>query len=103
MRKRDREAVSGNELSLFYKGSCGVSCTEVGHRNQHKWLVRTIQTYFQGATWQRCQTHFTCNILDACPETLQGGLRGKLRLVFETPDMATARRLLEQMRASKAT
>ncbi|MEW6244400.1 MAG: transposase [Bacillota bacterium] len=53
--------------------------------DDHKGLVRAIQTHFQGATWQRCQTHFTRNILDACPKTLQGEFHGKLRLVFEAP------------------
>jgi transposase-like protein len=65
--------------------------------DDHKGLTRAIQTCFQGATWQRCQTHFTRNILDACPKALQGEFHGKLRLIFEAPDMITARRLLEEV------
>ncbi|MCR4425159.1 MAG: transposase, partial [Firmicutes bacterium] len=56
-----------------------------------------ITTHFQGATWQRCQTHFMRNILDACPKSLQRELHGRLRLVFDAPDMATARRLLNDI------
>jgi len=39
--------------------------------DQHKGLVRAISQYFQGATWQRCQTHFMRNILDKTPKQLQ--------------------------------
>ena len=42
--------------------------------DDHKGLVNAIEMHFQGATWQRCQTHFIRNILDACPKTLQGEL-----------------------------
>jgi putative transposase len=31
--------------------------------DQHKGLVLAIRRYFQGAVWQRCQVHFTRNIL----------------------------------------
>jgi transposase-like protein len=65
--------------------------------DDHKGLKRAVETRFQGATWQRCQTHFTRNILDGCPKALQGEFHGKLRLIFEAPDMVTARRLLEQV------
>lgn len=64
--------------------------------DDHKGLVNAIETHFQGATWQRCQTHFIRNILDACPKALQGELHGRLRLIFDAPDLVTARRLMEE-------
>jgi len=63
--------------------------------DDHKGLGKAITTHFQGATWQRCQTHFVRHILDACPKSLQGELHRRLRLVFDAPDMATTRRLLD--------
>src|SRR5690606_36661170 len=36
----------------------------------HKGLIRAIMLHFQGATWQRCQTHFMRNILDKTPKQL---------------------------------
>ncbi|PKK40354.1 DNA polymerase IV [Clostridiaceae bacterium JG1575] len=33
-----------------------------------KALVRAIGKHFQGAAWQRCQTHFSRNLLDVCPK-----------------------------------
>jgi putative transposase len=59
--------------------------------DDHGGLVKAIQTQFQGASWQRCQTHFSRNILSGCPKVLQAELAAQLRLVFEAPDLATAR------------
>lgn len=76
--------------------------------DQHAGLVKAVQTHFQGATWQRCQTHFTRNILDACPKSQQSALKAKLRLLFEAADPATARHWLTEIltafgdRAAKA-
>ncbi len=65
--------------------------------DDHKGLVRAVETHFQGATWQRCQTHFVRNILDACPKALQSELHGRLRLIFDAPDLATARRFMDEV------
>ncbi|RDV80168.1 IS256 family transposase, partial [Ammonifex thiophilus] len=35
--------------------------------DDHRGLVNAIMIHFQGASWQRCQTHFVRNILEACP------------------------------------
>lgn len=59
--------------------------------DDHAGLVKAIQTQFQGASWQRCQTHFSRNILAGCPKALQAELAAQLRLVFEAPDLTTAR------------
>ncbi|OPZ65755.1 MAG: Transposase, Mutator family [Firmicutes bacterium ADurb.Bin506] len=62
--------------------------------DNHGGLVNAVAVEFQGASWQRCQTHFTKNILDACPKSVQKDLHARLRLMFEAPDMNTARELL---------
>lgn len=62
--------------------------------DSHGGLVNAVAVEFQGASWQRCQTHFTKNILDACPKSVQKDLHARLRLMFEAPDMNTARELL---------
>lgn len=36
--------------------------------DSHSGLVKAFQTQFQGCTWQRCQTHFMRNFLDAAPK-----------------------------------
>ena len=64
--------------------------------DQHTGLVNAIKTHYQGVTWQRCQTHFIRNILDATPKYLKKELHAKLRAIFDAPDVETARLLLNQ-------
>lgn len=76
--------------SLKHRGLSGVDLLV---SDDHRGLVNAIQTCFQGVTWQRCQTHFTKNILDKCPKSLQSELKSRLRPVFEASDTKTARLL----------
>ena len=68
--------------------------------DDHCGLVNAVACNFQGATWQRCQTHFTRNILDHCPKHLKDKLHGHLRSIFEAPDMETAKTLLQKTQAT---
>lgn len=52
--------------------------------DDHGGLVKAVQTNFQGILWQRCQIHFTRNILDACSKRHQDELHGRLRALFES-------------------
>lgn len=61
----------------------------------HSELVNAIQKHFKGTSWQLCQTHFSHNILDKCPKSLQVDLKQELRSLYETFNMETARRLLQ--------
>jgi putative transposase len=65
--------------------------------DQHGGLVKAVETHFQGAMWQRCQTHFTRNILDACPKQLQAELHSQLRIIWEARDVETAREMLRRV------
>jgi transposase-like protein len=62
--------------------------------DSHAGLVKAIEAEFQGATWQRCQTHLTRNLSDACPKAVWPELHPRLRHLFTAPDMPTARTLL---------
>lgn len=74
----------------------GLRGVELIVSDQHGGLVRAIRTHFQGVTWQRCQTHFMRNILDATPKQLQGELYPRVRAILDAPDFETARLLLQQ-------
>lgn len=65
--------------------------------DDHGGLVRAIRRNFQGVTWQRCQTHFMRNILDATPKSLQDEIHSRIRPILEAPDAKTARMLLEKV------
>ena len=65
--------------------------------DDHRGLVNALRTHFQGASWQRCQTHLPRNLGDACPKAVWTELHPRLRLLFTAPDEATARRLLAEL------
>lgn len=63
----------------------------------HSGLVNAIKKHFKGTSWQRCQTHFSRNILDKCPKSQQADLKQELRSLYEASNMETARRLLRSI------
>lgn len=74
----------------------GLNGVDIVTSDQNSGLVRAIRQQFQGVTWQRCQTHFTRNILDATPKALREELKKHLRSIFDGADMETSRTLLDQ-------
>lgn len=64
--------------------------------DDHKGLVKAVRHHFQGVSWQRCQTHFMRNILDAAPKSIENELYPRLRAILDAPDIDTARLLLNQ-------
>ena len=84
--------------------SWGVFFSDLKHRglkdvdlissDNHKGLVNAIKKHFQGTTWQRCQTHFSRNVLDKTPKKHQPELKNHLRSIYQANDIDEARRLL---------
>jgi putative transposase len=62
-------------------------------------LVNAVRLQFQGATWQRCQTHLSANVSDATPKSLHDEVQRRVRAIFEAPDSETARVLLAKFSA----
>ena len=75
----------------------GLGGVDLVTSDDHRGLVNALRTHFQGASWQRCQTHLTRNLCDACPKAVWTELHPRLRLLFTAPDEATARRLLAEL------
>jgi putative transposase len=65
--------------------------------DNHKGLVQAVRRHFQGATWQRCQTHFSKNILDATPKSLQPEVKEELRKLYDAVDIDSARNVKNQI------
>lgn len=78
---------------LKQRGLRGVEMITSDH---HGGLVKAVQHHLQGVTWQRCQTHFMKNILDAAPKSLKSEIKAHVRSIFEAVDVETARTLLQQ-------
>jgi len=58
--------------------------------DNHKGLRGAINRYFQEALWQRCQFHFTQNLLDHISKKNKGTLRNKIQCIFNSPDIQSA-------------
>lgn len=78
---------------LKQRGLRGVEMITSDH---HGGLVRAVRQHMQGVTWQRCQTHFMRNILDAAPKGNRNEIRAHVRSIFDAADPKAARALLEQ-------
>ncbi len=62
--------------------------------DNHKGLVQAIRKHFQGAVWQRCQTHVSRNVLDKAPKKYQPELKDSLNRIYNAKDEKDARELL---------
>jgi len=71
----------------------GLTDVDLVVSDHHGGLVNAIRVQFQGATWQRCQTHLAANIADATPKALHEEVLGRLHAIFDAPDAETARTL----------
>ena len=80
-------------VHLKQRGLRGVEMITSDH---HSGLVKAIRKHLQGVTWQRCQTHFMKNILDATPKALRSEVKAHVRSIFEAADREAARMLLQQ-------
>ncbi len=65
--------------------------------DNHKGLKQAIDRYFQGCSWQRCQTHFMKNVLDKVRPKDKARVKQMLREVFDASDSKAAWKRLQNM------
>ena len=87
---------SWNELFKSLK-SRGLSGVELLVSDDHAGLVNAVRKQFQGASWQRCQTHFMRNILGHCPRHLKGAIASDVKLIFQAENKKTALKLADDL------
>src|SRR5690606_157182 len=77
----------------FFKGlkERGLRGVELIASDNHGGLVKAARRYFQGAIWQRCQAHFTRNVLKVTPKHLRGEMTAWLRRIFRSENQTEAR------------
>lgn len=73
--------------SLKERGLCGV---ELVTSDNHQGLKSAISRHFHGASHQRCQVHFSRNLLDRVSHNRRGELAEDLRGVFAASNRDTA-------------
>ena len=84
---------SWNEFFCWLKDR-GLNGVDLVVSDDHRGLVKAVRRNFQGASWQRCQTHFMRNVLDATPRAVQSEVKANIQAILNAPDMDTARMLL---------
>jgi len=89
------DAEKTNTWKCFFEGlkSRGLRGVDLVISDSHKGLVESIKECFPGASWQRCQVHFSRNILDKCPKKYMAGLASELTTMFNSSTLEEARRL----------
>lgn len=65
--------------------------------DDHQGLVNALKKQFQGAMWQRCQTHFIRNVLGHAPRHMRREIANRLKLIFQASDKNTAKNLAKEL------
>jgi len=77
---------------LKARGLTGVRLVTSDH---HAGIIKAVKKHFQGASWQRCQVHFSRNACGLVPRAARKELAADLREVFTAPDLESAMRIAE--------
>ncbi len=64
----------------------GLSGVQLVVSDAHPGLKSAIAATLGGASWQRCRTHFTQNLLTRVPKSAQGLVGTLIRSIFDQPD-----------------
>lgn len=52
----------------------------------HQGLVEAVAANLPGATWQRCRTHYSANLMSITPKSLWPAVKAMLHSVYDQPD-----------------
>ncbi|WP_019930178.1 IS256 family transposase [Nocardia sp. BMG111209] len=64
----------------------GLSGVQLVTSDAHAGLVAAIGATLPGASWQRCRTHYTVNLMSVCPKSSWPWVRTLLHSVFDQAD-----------------
>jgi len=81
-------AESGAGWNTFFKDlvARGLNGVALVTSDAHAGLVEAIGANLPGASWQRCRTHYTVNLMSTCPKHAWGGVKAMLHSVFDQID-----------------
>jgi len=74
----------------------GLKRTDLVISDSHPGLVEAINEVFLGASWQRCQTHFSKNMLDKTPKKMAAEIKTDLHDIYHAPDIDRARERMKE-------
>lgn len=81
-------AESGTGWNSFFKDlvARGLNGVALVTSDAHTGLVEAVGANLPGATWQRCRTHYSANLMSVCPKHAWGGVKAMLHSVFDQID-----------------
>ena len=79
---------SGAGWNTFFKDRVarGLSRVALVTSDAHTGLVDAIGANLPGASWQRCRTRYTANLMSVCPKHAWCGVKAMLHSVFDQID-----------------
>lgn len=75
----------------------GLKRVDLVTSDNHDGLREAIKQEFLGASWQRCQTHFSRNVLDKTPKKMWPEVKEMLNDIYNAPDAAKARERADEV------
>lgn len=95
--------ICDSEREMTWKGffenlkERGLKNVDLITSDDHSGLVAAVKECFPGASWQRCQAHFTRNILDKMPKKYRLGFAEQLRELFNVSTIEEARKIRNEL------
>ena len=77
---------------LMHLQSRGLKGVQMITSDAHEGILHGIRRVFPEVPWQRCQFHFTKNVVDKAPRKYQAGLRMELSAMFHSSSEKEARK-----------
>jgi transposase-like protein len=77
---------------LMHLQARGLKGVQMVTSDAHEGILHGIRRVFPEVPWQRCQFHFTKNIVDKAPKKYQAGLRLELSAMFHSSSEKEARK-----------
>lgn len=95
------DSESEESWSRFFESlkARGLRAVDLVSSDNHGGLKNAIQKQFQGASWQRCQTHFSKNLLDKVSKKYRAEVKTALTDLYNAPDLKEAKSRKERMLA----
>ena len=89
-----------NDTWFMFIGSLkkrGLHGVRVITSDAHQGILFAIRKVFPEVPWQRCQTHFSRNIMDKTPTRYQKGLQSELLEMYNARDINDARKIKDRI------
>ena len=96
-RAGDGESYEGWKSFFSSLKERGLGGVELVVSDQHQGLRKAIEEEFVGASWQRCQTHFSRNVLDRVPKKDQSKVKHLLKDMYNSLNIEEARERKEKL------